>query len=382
MNKIKVGIIFGGRSGEHEVSLVSAHSIMQAIDKDKYEILPIGITKEGQWVVGADVVEALKTGDFTQLKPATFHTDPTQTGVLAMDRDHNAIESRGEQVHLMLEHLDVVFPVLHGPNGEDGTIQGLFELADIPYVGSGVLASSAAMDKLMAKTIWGNAGLPQVPYQGIRRKDWNIGSALIAEKIQTDFDLPVFVKPANLGSSVGITKVKNWDDLERAVDLACRFDRKVIVEQGLDIREIELAILGNDDELLVSVPGEVIVGGEFYDFYDKYVNGVSTTKIPADLSQDQIKEVQSLAKSSYQALDCSGFARIDFFLEGETGKFYLNEINTIPGFTSISMYPKLMEATGVPYSELIDRLIELAIERNNDKKQSQITFSSDSDWFK
>lgn len=383
MTKLKVGLIFGGRSGEHEVSLVSAHSILQALDKNKYDVVPIGITKEGRWVVGDDAVNSLKSGDFRQLKPALFQTDPTQTGVVALDREHRELTHASESIALKLEHLDVVFPVLHGPNGEDGTIQGLFELANIPYVGSGVFASAAAMDKLMAKALWAQAGLPQVPYTGFQRSEWETHPENIVSDLKANFSLPLFVKPVNLGSSVGITKVKTWEDLPKAIDLACRFDRKVIVEQGLNVREIEMAVLGNDKDLTVSVPGEVVVGGEFYDFYDKYVNGVSETQIPAqNLTSEQIKTLQDLSQKAFTALDASGFARIDFFLERETGKIYLNELNSIPGFTSISMYPKLMEASGVPYAELIDRLIQLALERHRDKGRNQIHFESDSDWYK
>lgn len=382
MQKLKVGVIFGGRSGEHEVSLVSAHSILQAIDRDKYEVVPIGITPEGHWVVGADVVQALKTGDMTRLKPATFHTDPTQTGLLSMNRDHRALSTEGEQVSLMLEHLDVVFPVLHGPNGEDGTIQGLFEIADIPYVGSGVFASAAAMDKALSKALWTRAGLPMVPHQTFLRSEWEKHPEKITATAKATFTLPVFVKPANLGSSVGISKVKTWEDLAKAIDLACRFDRKVLIEQGVDAREIELGVLGNESDLTVSVPGEVLVAGEFYDFYDKYVNGASTTQIPAaDLSPEKIKEFQALARRAFETLDCSGLARVDFFLERKTDNIYLNEINTIPGFTSISMYPKLMGTAGIPYPELIDRLLQLALERHADKRRNQIRFDSESDWF-
>jgi D-alanine-D-alanine ligase len=381
MSKIKVGIIFGGRSGEHEVSLVSAQSIIESIDKDKYEIIPIGITKQGEWLVGAEAIECLKNGKVEALHPATFHTNARQKGIIAMHREHRDIDNTGEDVHLMLQHLDVVFPVLHGPNGEDGTVQGLFELADIPYVGSGVMASSVAMDKLMCKAVWEKWGLSQVKYRGIRRSTWIQNPQMILTMIRDEFTYPIFIKPANMGSSVGITKVKTAEELKPALDLACRFDRKIVVEQGVDAREIEIGVLGNEDELTISFPGEVHVGGEFYDFHDKYVNGISTTQIPADLAPDQIQEIQLLARNAYQSLDCSGFARVDFFLEQHTGRIYLNEINTIPGFTSISMYPKLMEATGIPYSELIDRLITLAFERHQDKQSNQVTFSSDSDWF-
>lgn len=382
MSKIKVGVVFGGRSGEHEVSLVSANSIMDAIDKDKYEVIPIGITKEGQWVVGADAIESLKIGNIDSLHPATFHTDPTQLGVIAMDRKHRTLERKGHDVRLMLQELDVVFPVLHGPYGEDGTIQGLFEMADIPYVGSGVFASSAAMDKLMAKAIWEKWDLPQVKYLGIRRATWENDEDRILKMIQGEFAMPIFVKPANLGSSVGINKVKTPEEIKKAVELGYQFDRKVVIEDGIDAREIEVAILGNEDDLIVSPPGEVLVAGEFYDFYDKYVDGKSSTQVPADLTPEQIKTIQSLARRAYQALDCAGFARVDFFVEHNSGRVFLNELNTIPGFTSISMYPKMMEAAGIHYAELVDRLIQLAIERHAQKQATKTVFDSDSNWFK
>ncbi|MBT5017047.1 D-alanine--D-alanine ligase [Candidatus Peregrinibacteria bacterium] len=381
MSKTKVGIIFGGRSGEHEVSLVSANSVINAIDKEKYEVIPIGITKEGQWVVGADTIQALKTGDVSNLHPATFHTNPKQTGVIAMGREHRTLQNTGQNVQLMLQDLDVVFPVMHGPYGEDGTIQGLFEMANIPYVGSGVFASAAAMDKLMAKTIWEKWELPQVNYLGVRKASWDKDPERILNLVGEDFSMPVFVKPANLGSSVGISKVKHPKELHEAIELAYQFDDKIIIEDGIEAREIEIAVLGNGDDLIVSPPGEVLVGGEFYDFYDKYVNGVSETQIPADIALDQAQKIKQVARLAYQALDCAGFARIDFFIERNSGKIYLSEINTIPGFTDISMYPKLMEAAGVPYPEVIDRLIQLAIKRHEDKEKLKMTFESESDWF-
>lgn len=415
--KLKIGVIFGGKSGEHEVSLVSAQSILNAMDPDKYDVVPIGITKEGRWVVGADitrgesvplansptrsfelgahetrsskqiepsnVLSALKTGDFSPLKPATLPADPTQQGLLSMDQDHHGLHDQAQQMNLMLHHLDVVFPVLHGPLGEDGTIQGLFELANIPFVGSGVLASAVGMDKSASKAIWGAAGLPQVPYLSVKRSAWEAEPHEWATKIQSEFRLPVFVKPSTLGSSVGISKIKTWEDLPKAMELACRFGRKILIEQGVDAREIELAVLGNEDPI-VSIPGEVLVAGEFYDFYDKYVNGASTTQIPADLTPEQVETFQRIARQAFETIDACGFARVDFFLERSgpnMGNIYLNEINTIPGFTSISMYPKLMEASGVGYRELIDRLIELALERHRDNARTQTQFSSESDWF-
>lgn len=380
MSKLKVGVIFGGRSGEHEVSLVSATSVMKAIDKDKFDVIPIGITKEGQWVVGTDTINALQTGDISALHPATFHTDPKQNGIIAMAKEHRTLKNTSEQVNLMLQHLDVVFPALHGTYGEDGTIQGLFEMASIPYVGSGVFASAAAMDKLMAKTIWEKWDLPQVHYLGVRKVTWERDPERILHLISEEFSMPIFIKPANMGSSVGISKVKHPKELQVAIDLAYQFDEKIIIEDGIAAREIEVAILGNGDDLIISPPGEVMVAGEFYDFYDKYVNGKSTTHIPADVSLDQVQNLKHVAKLAYQALGCAGLARVDFFIERNSGKIFLNEINTMPGFTSISMYPKLMEVAGIPYTELITRLIDFGLERHAKKQMLKMSFESESDW--
>ena len=355
MNKIKIGIIFGGRSGEHEVSLVSATNVIKALDKERYESVLIGITKDGKWVFGPDSLEALKKGDASGLEE--------------------------EDVMRNLHKLDVVFPVLHGPYGEDGTIQGLLEVAGIPYVGCGVLASSVAMDKAMTKAVWDQAGLKQVKALGLLRKEWDKDRDQAVYRLISELEFPVFVKPANMGSSVGISKATNNETLADAVDLAFKFDRKIVVEQGLDIREIEVAVLGND-EPEAAEPGEVLVAGDFYDFNDKYVDGKSSTQIPADIPEDKIAEAKDLAIKAYKALDADGMARVDLFYEEKTGDLYLNEINTIPGFTEISMYPKMWEESGLPYPKLIDRLVELAFERHKDKEKNESNFSSGSDWFK
>lgn len=346
---LKIGIIFGGRSGEHEVSLVSASNVIKALAPDKYEIHKIGITKDGTWCFGDSSLDALKRGEVGA--PGNIMTE--------------------------LQGLDVVFPVLHGPYGEDGTIQGLFEMAGVPYVGCGVMASSTAMDKLMTKAIWDQAGIPQVPYTAVMRRDWEANRDL--ESAMDGLEYPVFVKPANMGSSVGISKAKNDSELEEAIDLAMKFDRKIVVEQGLDVREIECAVLGNEDVDVAEI-GEVVVGGEFYDFNDKYVDGKSSTRVPADLTPEQRDEARDLAVKAFKALDGAGMARVDLFLSD--GKFYLNEINTIPGFTSISMYPQMWAASGLSYPALIDRLVELAIERHADKEKNQMSFESGSDWYK
>ena len=323
MKKIRVGVIFGGRSGEHEVSIRSAESILNAIDRQKYDVVPITISHEGRW------------------EPFTLSPDP-----------------------LAKRDIDVVFPIVHGTYGEDGTIQGLFELASIPYVGAGVLGSAVGMDKDVMKRLFREARLPTADYWSVRTQDMD--SFLKAHIGSLPY--PVFVKPANLGSSVGITKVHAAEELPAALQTAAEYDRKIIVEQGIDAREIELSVLGND-EPIVSVPGEIISSREFYDYDAKYVDEDSRLLIPAPLSDIQKSDAQRLAIAAFQVLECSGMARVDLFLEKPTGKLYVNEINTLPGFTSISMYPKMWEASGIPYPELIDRLITLAIERHAEKNK-------------
>lgn len=354
MNKIRIGIIFGGRSGEHEVSLVSASNVIKALDADRYEPTLIGITKDGKWVFGPESLEALKKGETDGLEQ--------------------------EDIMKNLHKLDVVFPVLHGPYGEDGTIQGLLEVAGIPYVGCGVLASSVAMDKAMTKAVWDQAGLKQVKALALLRKDWEKDRDQAIYKLVSELDFPMFVKPANMGSSVGVSKAKDNESLAVAIDLAMKFDRKVVVEEGLDIKEIEIAVLGND-EVEAAEPCEVLVAGEFYDFNDKYVDGKSSVQIPADIPEDKLAEAKDLAIEAFKAIDGAGMARVDLFYEENSGDFYLNEINTIPGFTSISMYPKMWDATGLPYPKLIDRLVELALERHADKEKNESDFSSGSDWY-
>ncbi len=346
--KIKVGVIFGGRSGEHEVSLVSAQGVMNAMNREKYEIVPIGITKEGRWITSGDPMQALQSGDW---------------------------DSDCEIWNLGFEmgDLDVVFPVLHGPYGEDGTVQGLLELADVPYVGAGVLSSALGMDKALMKTVFRAHGLPVVEYLVIKRKEWEQDRQGVMQRIEDALDYPCFIKPANLGSSVGISKVHQRSELAPALDLAARYDRKMLAEQGVNAREIEVSVLGND-EPIVSVPGEIIPCREFYDYVAKYIDDRSELIIPADLPPETTRRIQELAIEAYLAVDCAGMARVDFLLDKDSGQVYLGELNTIPGFTPISMYPKLWEASGVPYSELIDRLIELALERHADKSRSETSY--------
>lgn len=360
--KLRVGVVFGGRSGEHEVSIRSARSIIEAINKEKYEVVPIGITREGRWLVSetATLPEAVMQSDHS----VALIGDPTNHALVHLSNE-------GKQV-LESESLDVVFPVLHGTYGEDGTIQGLFEMADIAYVGCGVLASSVGMDKVMMKKVFEAHGLPVGPYTYFLRVNWEKDSEGVIQRLQKQLSFPMFVKPANLGSSVGISKAKNEEQLREAITVACRYDRKIIVEQGINAREFELSVLGND-EPLVSLPGEVIPGAEFYDYNDKYIDNKTQFKIPAELPEDLIAQMQQLSIQAFQAIDGSGLSRVDLFMDRDSSRLYLNEINTLPGFTSISMYPKLWQVSGISYTELIERLIQLALERKADRSRNITT---------
>ncbi len=366
--KIKVGLIFGGRSGEHEVSFCSASSIIKAIDKDKYTVVPIGITKEGRWISPQDSELALQSGRIEGKNTVILLNDPSGRALVRIDNNQRLDKSSA------LERLDVIFPVLHGPYGEDGTVQGLLELADIPYVGAGVAASAISMDKDLMKIIFQQRGLPILKWMTIKRKEWQKDKEKILSLVQNDFEYPLFVKPTNLGSSVGITKVHKKEELEKAIDLASSYDRKILIEQGLEeVREIECGVLGND-EPQASVVGEVKPAGEFYDYDSKYIDKETQLIIPADLPDGVSQEVQEIALRAFKAVDAAGMARVDFFVSKKENKIYLSEINTIPGFTSVSMYPRLWEASGVSYPELIDRLIQLALERHQDKNQNKISY--------
>lgn len=367
--KQRIGILFGGRSGEHEVSLLSAASILKAIDKKKYDVLPIGITKQGQWLA-ADEARSLLAGEANRTKP------------LQLSAGADLVHQSGN----LGQTVDVVFPVLHGTFGEDGTIQGLFELADIAYVGSGVLGSAAGMDKDVMKKLFAAAGLPQTPYLALTRAEWKSDPKRCTRQIEKSLQYPIFVKPANLGSSVGISKVHDRSELAAAMDLAAGFDRKLVIEQGVGgpgvkPRELEVAVLGNDSPE-ASVVGEIVPNKEFYDYESKYADSPedpSVPIIPAKLTVAESKQIRTMAVAAFRACDCSGLARVDFLMEparkGRKARIYLNEINTMPGFTSISMYPKLWEASGLPYKQLIDRLIMLAVERQKEKQQT--SFSRD-----
>src|SRR6266481_2595718 len=393
MKKLRVGILFGGRSGAHEVSLLSAASVLQAIDKDKYEVVPIGITKDGRWLT-ADDAENLLQGKLV-LEPRQLRAgDPETTQAAAVLARGESVVVPPEPVHRQSGlvpfqtdaaltrrasdraiNVDIIFPVLHGTFGEDGTIQGLFELADIAYVGAGVLGSAAGMDKDVMKSLFRAAGLPIVKHVTILRSQWQKDQKKIVREVESQLKYPVFVKPANLGSSVGISKARNRKELGSAVEIAGSYDRKVVVEQGVGgkkhkARELECAVLGNDAPK-ASVVGEIIPGGEFYDYNAKYIDEGSRPVIPAEITKKQMKAVQEMAVRAFQAVDCSGLARVDFLMDPKTEKIYANEINTMPGFTSISMYPKMWAASGLAYPELIDRLIQLALERHAEKKKNR-----------
>jgi D-alanine-D-alanine ligase len=365
--RIRVGIIFGGRSGEHEVSLRSAKSVMDAIDKDKYEVLPIGITKQGRWIAGGDPLEALQSGQETT--PAALLGEPGERSIRAIEP---APESKGLSLR-DIATVDVIFPVLHGPFGEDGTIQGLLELADIPYVGAGVAGSAVGMDKGLFKSIMSACGIPVLPYHLVLRSEWQADRDAVISRIESALSYPVFVKPANLGSSVGISKAVNREALIAGLDEAERYDRRLLIEQGIKGREIEVSVLGNEDPI-ASIPGEVIPGDDFYSYADKYLKDEAKLVIPAALTPEQIAEIQRIAVEAYKAIDCAGLARCDFFVDEHTGQVWMNELNTIPGFTSISMYPKLWEASGISYPDLIDRLIQLALERHADKQRNKTSY--------
>lgn len=366
--KIRVGLIFGGRSGEHEVSLASAESVMANLDRDKFEVVPIGITREGSWLLGTEprtlrAAEQNVSHDkgLEEITTVTLTGDPQLRRLISVE-DGEDLGNRGV--------LDVIFPVLHGTYGEDGTLQGLLEMANVPYVGCGVLGSALGMDKEKMKLVFQAVGLPVADYLVYRRNQWERSPERILDAVEQRLDYPCFVKPVNLGSSVGVNKAHNRAELEHAINVAAEYDRKIIIERGINCREVECGVLGND-EPIASVVGEVFSSNEFYDYRAKYIDGKSQVIIPADIPQATAEEVRRQAVQAFLALDLSGLARVDFFLEKETGQVYINEVNTMPGFTSISMYPKLWEASGLPYAQLMDRLIELAIERHDDKQRNR-----------
>jgi len=390
MKKLRVGVLFGGRSGEHEISLLSAASVFKAIDKDKFEVIPIGITKEGRWVTSGEA-ERLLSGKPPHEERHLRAGDPEATPAAAVLQNGEAFvmppephgaglqpfqtDALARRVSDRAINVDVIFPVLHGTFGEDGTVQGLLELADIAYVGGGVLGSAAGMDKDVMKSLFRAAGLPIVKHVTVLRSEWEAQPKKVQKLVESKLTYPVFVKPANLGSSVGISKAHARKELGPAIDEAAKFDRKIVIEEGVGgkrhkAREIECAVLGNDNPE-ASIAGEIVPSAEFYDYSAKYLDEGSQLIIPAKLSKSEMKKVQQLAIAAFRAVDCSGLSRVDFLMDPKMRKIYLNEINTMPGFTSISMYPKLWAASGVSYPDLIERLIQFGLDRHADKKRNQ-----------
>ncbi len=394
--KIRVGVIFGGKSGEHQVSLLSAQSVMGAIDKSRYDVVPIGITKQGRWLTVGDPLAALTCGQMTMPKLLAGETAqaiepgaktggeqlPLELAIVETDCASTKLEIGSRELipgtrEAGMPDVDVIFPVLHGPFGEDGTLQGVLELADVPYVGAGVLASAVGMDKAVMKDIFIARGLPVAPFVVIKRADWERNPAPVMERVLSEIGLPCFIKPANLGSSIGISKAHDITELDEALADAAQYDRKILAEVAVpQAREIECSVLGND-EPIASVPGEIVPSREFYDYASKYLDGgeaASQLLIPAPIPAEVAEHVRQMAIRAYLALDCAGMARADFLLSAQSGELYINELNTIPGFTQISMYPKLWEASGIPYSELIERLISLALDRHADKQRSRTSY--------
>lgn len=364
--KKRVGVVFGGRSGEHEVSLASAQAVIGNLDPEKYEVVPIGITKTGQWMLGADPAKLLAAGqeqgeELETFRTVTYTGDPTVGHLIPLEGG----EPLGEQ-----GRLEIIFPVLHGTYGEDGTLQGLLEMANVPYVGSGVLGAALGMDKEKMKMVFESAHLPNVKYLVYRRHQWENDPEKILNAIEEQLGYPNFVKPVNLGSSVGINKAYDRTELVHAINVAAEYDRKIIIEQSINCQEFECAVLGND-EPIVSVVGEVVANNEFYDYNAKYLDGQSQIIIPAHLPQETVEAIRHYATAAFLAIDLSGLARIDFFMDKDTGKIYINEVNTLPGFTQVSMYAKLWAASGLAYPELLDRLIELAQERYDDRQRNR-----------
>ena len=377
--KKHVGVIFGGRSGEHEVSLLSARSVLAAIDPARYDVTLIGIDLQGRWWTGPGVLDALASGEPTG-EIAALLPDPSRSGLFILRPSADSAEQKSPTG--LFEHvasLDVLLPVLHGTFGEDGTLQGFLELADLAYTGAGVLGSALGMDKSVFKDVMRGNNIPVVDTITVLRSEIELGLDQVIEKSEALCSYPVFVKPANLGSSVGITKCHNRSDLVEGLIEAARYDRRILVERGLDAREIEVGVIGNDHPE-ASIPGEIIPNRDYYSYESKYLDNESIPVIPAPLSEELTERVRKLALQAYRAIDCAGMARVDFLLEKKPSQgdgLYLSEINTIPGFTQISMFPKLWEASGVPYPILIDRLIELALERKADRNRTERHYRRD-----
>jgi D-alanine-D-alanine ligase len=363
MAKLAIGLLFGGQSGEHEISLMSVTSIIKVLDKSKYDIIPIGISKDGKW--------SIFLGDISKIQDGSWQHEAVPAILTPNANCQYVMSIQGNKE--IKYHLDVIFPVLHGPRGEDGTVQGLFELMNIPYVSCGVASSAICMDKIYAKKILEEEGLPVVDYKILYKRDLPERLPHVIAEVEESFRYPCFIKPANLGSSVGITKANNRHSLKSSIELASEYDYKILIEKAIPAREIECSVLGNDRPR-ASLPGEIIPSREFYDYEAKYFDGgKSKLLVPAPLTREETNNIRHLAVRAFNALDCSGMARVDFLLCKETGVIYINEVNTIPGFTNISMYPKMWEATGISYGELIDTLIQLALDRHNHKQTLKIS---------
>ena len=364
MKKLRIVVLFGGRSGEHEVSLMSAKSVLDVLDPARYEVTQVGITHEGVWLTGPQAHAAFVSGETSTLKPCVLFPDPSRRGLYLLQG----------AAYVHLTDIDVVFPVLHGTYGEDGILQGLLEMADVAYVGAGVTGSAVGMDKGVFKDVMRANDIPTVESIIVLRSEIEADVQAVIRRAENLAAYPLFVKPANLGSSVGVSKCNTPADLLEGLHAAARFDRRVLVERAVwGAREIEVSVLGNDRPQ-ASVPGEVLPSRDFYSYESKYVDGTSGLLIPADLPAETAEKIRALAVKAYRAIDCAGMARVDFFVERASGRIYLNEVNTIPGFTSISMYPKLWEASGLSYAQLMDRLIELALERKAERDRTERRF--------
>ncbi|MBV9172457.1 MAG: D-alanine--D-alanine ligase [Chloroflexi bacterium] len=372
--RLRVGVLFGGRSGEHEVSLHSARAVMAALREAGHEVVPIGISKMGQWLVGGDPLHALSAGTLAGEQPVTMLPEPGRTGLVPLEQREDALEPL--RTDAPVGSLDVLFPVLHGTYGEDGTVQGLFELAAVPYAGSGVLGSALGMDKVVQKTLWRGLGLPVTDFLSVSRRELRASAEAVVARVETSLGYPCFTKPANLGSSVGVSKAHSRAELHVGLEEAARYDAKLLIERGIDARELECGVLGNDDPQ-ASVVGEILPAGDFYDYRAKYLDTGSRAIIPADVSHEIAEQVRQLAVTAFSAVDATGLARVDFFLERGTDRLYVNEINTMPGFTEISMYPKLWEASGVTFSELVSRITALAVERFEERAHNETSYRPD-----
>ncbi len=372
--RLRIGVLFGGRSGEHEVSLQSARAVMAALEEAGHDVVPIGVTRQGRWLVAGDPLHALSSGDPTGERSVSMLPEPGRSGLVRLGEREGDLEPLAGPPPIGT--LDVLFPVLHGTFGEDGTVQGLFELAAVPYAGAGVLGSALGMDKVVQKTLWRGMGLPVVDFLSLRRAEVERDLASVLSRIEVSLGYPCFTKPANLGSSVGVTKARNRAELKVGLLTAARYDAKLLVECGVDARELECGVLGND-EPITSLVGEILPGADFYDYRAKYLDSGSQAVIPADISAGVADNVRRLAVAAFKAVDAAGLARVDFFLERGSARLYVNEINTMPGFTEISMYPKLWQASGVSFAELVTRVAELGIERFAERARNETSYRAE-----